>query len=200
MLSWKFRTKKIIQSIKNVFVDVNFFFFSFQFWFITFTQHFSWNAMLRFWNGHKFCLSDYSFDLCFGVYFDLKCHCVENTMLFFRMDRLCFGLEWMISFDEMHLIVRSSNSCWFEHLITQFDQRHQVGVPYLCDNCENHKISTTQIVIMFFFSTYFPEDSFLFVNVSIYSMGIACTLINHFDDYRLSAANKNMFITHLHDY
>lgn len=34
-----------------------FFFFSFHFWFITFTQHFSWNAMLRFWNGHIFCLS-----------------------------------------------------------------------------------------------------------------------------------------------
>lgn len=137
-----------------------FFFFSFHFWFITFTQHFSWNAMLCFWNGHIFCLRDYSFNLCFGVYFDLKCHCVENTMLFLRMDRLCFGLEWMISFDEMHLIVRSSNSCWFEHLITQFDQRHQVGVPYLCDNCENHKISTTQIVIMFFFPHIFPRIHF----------------------------------------
>lgn len=66
-----------------------FFFVFFYFWFITFNISAEMQCFV--FGMSIFRLSDYSFNLCLGVYFDLKCHCVENTMLFFRMDRLYFG-------------------------------------------------------------------------------------------------------------
>lgn len=115
-------------------------FFSLHFWFITFTQHFSWNSMLCFWNGHilfKWLLVQSMFwcVFWFGMSLRWKYHVViSNWSTLFRAIMNDF-FWWNASKIIKFMLIRT-----FDHAIWSTSSS---GVPYLCDNCENHKISTT---------------------------------------------------------